>query len=170
MKVTAASHFRYTSNIHSLRKIIINKKTDPELRYQNMLQKVKLRGGRLTSHRLALLRLISVSEGHPNATELFEQMRTQFPTISLATVYKTLTLLKEEGEVLEIDLRDESRYDGNKPYPHPHLICQHCGKIIDGDDVTSTAALNQEIQKRYGFQVDHANMVFYGICDSCQRA
>ena len=151
-----------------MRKIIINKKNDPELRYQEMLEKVKLRGGRLTSNRLALLQLIAVSEGHPNATELFEEMREKFPTISLATIYKTLTLLKEEGEVLEIDFRDESRYDGNKPYPHPHLICQHCGKIIDGDDVTSMGIIHQEIQKLYGFQVHHANMVFYGICDDCR--
>ena len=64
-----------------------------------------------------------------------KSLRTQFPTISLATIYKTLTLLKEEGEVLEIDLHNDSRYDGNKPYPHPHLICTQCGKIADGDSV-----------------------------------
>ena len=122
----------------------------------------------MTSHRLALLRLIAASEGHPNANQLYEQMRQQFPTISLATIYKTLVLLKEEGEVLEINLRDESRYDGNKPYPHPHLICQHCGKIIDGDNMSSMTVVNQEIQKMYGFQVHHANVVFYGTCDDCQ--
>ena len=135
-----------------------------------MLQKVKLRGGRLTSNRLALLRLIAVSEGHPNASQLFEQMREKFPAISLATVYKTLSFLKEEGEVLEISLRDESRYDGNKPYPHPHLICQHCGKVIDGDEMNSVAIVNQEIKKMYGFQVEQANLVFYGTCDDCQAA
>lgn len=135
-----------------------------------MLQKVKLRGGRLTSNRLALLRLIAVSEGHPNASQLFEQMREKFPAISLATVYKTLSFLKEEGEVLEINLRDESRYDGNKPYPHPHLICQHCGKVIDGDEMNSVAIVNQEIKKMYGFQVEQANLVFYGTCDDCRAA
>ena len=133
-----------------------------------MLQKVKLRGGRMTSHRLALLRFIAVSEDHPNATQLHAKMQEQFPTISLATIYKTLALLKEEGEILEIDLHDESRYDGNKPYPHPHLICQHCGKIIDGDEMNSIIIVKQEIQKMYGFQVDHTNMVFYGTCDACQ--
>ena len=58
----------------------------------------------MTSHRLALLRLLAVSEGHPNATQLYQKLRLQFPTVSLATIYKTLALLKEEGEVLEIDL------------------------------------------------------------------
>ncbi|MEE4193599.1 MAG: Fur family transcriptional regulator [Anaerolineae bacterium] len=133
-----------------------------------MLEKIKQRGGRLTANRLALLRLISISEGHPNAAELFDRMRETFPTISLATVYKTLAMLKEEGEVLEIALRDESRYDGNKPYPHPHLICQHCGKVIDGDEMTSLAIVHQEIHKMYDFQVHHANVVFYGTCGDCQ--
>ena len=148
--------------------MIINKKTDPEQRYQEMIQKIKLRGGRLTANRLSLLRLIAVSEGHPSATELFEQMRETFPTISLATIYKTLAMLKEEGEVLEINLREESRFDGNKPYPHPHLICQQCGKVLDGDDMHSIMIVNQEIKKVYGFQVEHANMVFYGRCHDCQ--
>ena len=150
--------------------MIINKKVDTEQRYQEMIQKIKQRGGRLTANRLALLRLIAISEGHPNATELFEQMREKFPTISLATIYKTLAMLKEEGEVLEIALRDESRFDGNKPYPHPHLICQQCGKVLDGDDMHSIAVVNQEIKKVYGFQVQHVNMVFYGVCHDCQEA
>ncbi|NSW52622.1 MAG: transcriptional repressor [Anaerolineae bacterium] len=141
---------------------------DPELRYQSMLTKLKNRGGRITSHRMALLRLIAVSEGHPNAAQLFEQLRQQFPTVSLATVYKTLALLKEENEVFEIDLRDDSHYDGNKPYPHPHLICRVCRQIIDGDEVSLLGALNQEIRERYQFQVQQSQLVFYGVCRDCR--
>ncbi len=142
--------------------------TDPALRYQTMFDFVKQRGGRMTSHRIALLRLLAVSEGHPNASQIYEQLREQFPTISIATVYKTLALLKEEGQVLEIDLHNDSRYDGNKPYPHPHLICKQCGLIIDGDAVASLSAINQDIQEHYQFQVMQAQMVFYGLCRACQ--
>jgi Fur family transcriptional regulator, peroxide stress response regulator len=148
--------------------MIINNKTDPELRYQMMIDKLKSRDCRLTSHRLALLRLLAVSNGHPNAAQLYEELQKQFPTISLATVYKTLALLKEEGEVLEIELHSGSRFDGNKPFPHPHLICNHCQKVIDGDDISFINNANQEIQKRYNFQVDQSQMVFYGICRECQ--
>jgi Fur family peroxide stress response transcriptional regulator len=142
--------------------------TEPELRYQSMLTKLKNRGGRITSHRLALLRLIAVSEGHPNASTLHEKLRLQFPTVSLATVYKTLALLKEEGELFEIDLRDDSHYDGNKPYPHPHLICRQCGHIMDGDAVSLLSSVNQEIQERYDFQVQQSQLIFYGICHECK--
>lgn len=143
--------------------------TDPELRYQTLLGKLQARGSRITSHRLALLRLLAASQGHPNAAQLYEALRVQFPTISLATVYKTLDLLKEEGEVLEIPLRGESHYDGNKPYPHPHLICTRCGKILDGDEVRVLDAINQEIQQKYAFKVAQSQLVFYGICRECQK-
>lgn len=142
--------------------------TDPELRYQTMCEFVKQRGGRMTSHRVALLRLLAASEGHPNAAQIYENLKEQFPTISIATVYKTLAMLKEEGQVLEIDLHNDSRYDGNKPYPHPHLICKQCGVIIDGDAAASLCAINQAIKDQYGFQVLQSQMVFYGLCRACQ--
>ena len=141
---------------------------DPELRYQTLLSKLQERGCRLTSHRLALLSLIAASEGHPNATELFESLRLQFPTVSLATVYKTLTLLKEAGEVLEIDLRSDSHYDGNKPYPHPHLFCNRCNKIFDGDEVLPMQKINREVEEKYRFQILRYQLIFYGLCQDCQ--
>jgi Fur family transcriptional regulator, peroxide stress response regulator len=143
---------------------------DPETRYQKMLSKIQQRGGRVTSHRVALLRLMSVSEGHPSAAQLYGRLRAQFPTISLATIYKTLAMLKEEGEVLEIDLHNDSHYDGNKPYPHPHLICTRCSAIIDGDDLPSLRDLDQQIAERYGFRVQRQQQVFYGLCPDCQKA
>jgi len=143
--------------------------SDPETRYQTLLGKLRARGSRITSHRLALLRLLAVSEGHPNAAQLYQRLRAQFPTVSLATIYKTLALLKEEGEVLEIDLHADSHYDGNKPYPHPHLVCTRCKQIIDGDEVVALYALNQEIQEKYSFQVAQSQLVFYGVCRACQE-
>ena len=143
--------------------------SDPELRYQTMLGKLQERGSRLTSHRLALLRLIATSEEHPSAIQLHEKLRVQFPTVSLATIYKTLTLLKEEEEVLEIDLHNDSHYDGNKPYPHPHLICNRCGKIIDGDETLFFHTINQEIKEKFDFQVIHSQLLFYGVCRECQK-
>lgn len=133
-----------------------------------MLEKLRQRGCRMTSHRLALLKLLSVSKGHPNATQLYENLRAQFPTISLATVYKTLQVLKEDGQVFEIDLHNDSHYDGNKPYPHPHLICNRCGAILDGDDVRFVETINQEIMEHYNFQVSQSQILLYGICQNCQ--
>ncbi len=143
--------------------------TDPELRYQAILEKIQKRGGRLTSHRLALLRLLAVSEGHPNAARLYEELRAQFPTISRATVYKTLAMLKEAGEVLEIELHNDSHYDGNKPFAHPHLVCTRCQRILDGDELAPLQNIGQQIARQYGFLVEREQVVFYGLCPDCQK-
>ena len=87
--------------------------SDPESRFQQLIAKLKARNYRLTPQRTALLRLLAASEGHPSASHLYEQIKAQFPTTSPATVYKTLNLLKEMGEVLELGFsNDDNRYDG----------------------------------------------------------
>ena len=65
---------------------------------------------------------------------IYEQVKENFATTSLATIYKTVLLLKQLNEVLELGFPDGSnRYDGNKPYPHPHMVCIRCKRIIDPD-------------------------------------
>ena len=87
---------------------------------------------------------------------------------SLATAYKTVTLLKEIGEVLELGFgNDSSRYDGNKPYPHPHLICTKCKRIFD-PDVSGLSDLPLQVAQMTGFQITGHRLDFYGICPQCQ--
>ena len=97
---------------------------DPEARFQHLVDKVRQRGGRLTPQRVAVLRILAASEGHPSVEQIYDQIKGHFSTTSMATVYKTVTLLKEMDEVLELGFADRgSRYDGNRPIPHPHLVC-----------------------------------------------
>ena len=101
-------------------------------RLNQMLSKLKEHDFRLTPQRLAVLKVLAVSEGHPTVERIYETVRAEFPTTSIATIYKTVNLLKQLDEVLELGFPDGSnRYDGNKPYPHPHVICTKCKKIID---------------------------------------
>lgn len=107
---------------------------DPNFRLDQMIQKLRQRDCRITPQRLAVLKILASSQGHPSVERIYEQVKTDFPTTSLATVYKTVSLIKELGEVLELGFSDGSnRYDGNKPYPHPHMVCTQCKKIIDPD-------------------------------------
>ena len=143
--------------------------TNSESRYQALVEKLRQQNYRLTPQRLRLVNLIATSDGHPSAAQLYAQVKTQFPTMSQATVYKTLNLLKDMGEVLEIDLRDDSHYDGNKPYPHPHIICSQCGKIIDGEIESSIKELVREVEHNSGFRISRHRLDFYGVCPSCQE-
>ena len=143
--------------------------TDSQLRFEQLIVKLRESEYRLTPQRMELIRLIAASEGHPSASRLYEQIKIQFPTMSLATVYKTLDMLKALGEVLEIGLRDDSHYDGSKPYPHPHLICTECQKIMDGELDTAVNNIVQEVEKNFGFQIVKHQLDFYGICPDCQN-
>ena len=143
---------------------------DPQARFEELMSRLRERHCRVTPQRVALLRLLASSEGHPSAAYLYDRIRAQFPTTSLGTVYKTLSLLDDMGEVLELGFSDDdNRYDGNKPYPHPHLICIRCRKIVDADAEASLARnLAQEVAQGSGFQVVSHRLEFYGLCPDCQ--
>ena len=142
---------------------------DAEQRFQQLKDKLRRLGYRLTPQRVALLRLLSENRDHPSAKDLYDQLRRQFPTTSLATIYKTLNVLKDLDEVLELGFsNDDNRYDGNKPYPHPHVICIRCRKIIDFDrDVI--ASLEQELAQASGFEIISHRLDFYGLCPECRQ-
>ena len=128
-----------------------------------MIAALKERAFRLTPQRVELVRLIASSEGHPSATQLYARIKRQFLTMSHATVYKTLALLKDMGQVLEIDLRDDSHYDGNRPELHPHLICIKCNKIIDGEADFDPSAI-RKLERASGYKILRSQVSFYGLC------
>ena len=141
---------------------------DPQVRFDEMIAALKAAEFRLTPQRVELVRLIAASEGHPSAGQLYTKIKSQFPTMSHATVYKTLALLKDMGQVLEIDLRDDSHYDGNRPQPHPHLICIQCNKIIDGEADFDPSAI-RKLEKASGYKILRSQVSFYGLCPDCKQ-
>lgn len=137
-------------------------------RLQQMLEKLQGLDFRITHQRLAVIRVLAASDDHPSAEQIFEKVRARFPTTSLATVYKTIALLKDVGEVLELGFPDGSnRYDGNKPYPHPHIVCSGCGKIVD-PEVVGLDELENQIVRKTGFKILHHRLDFFGLCEECQ--
>ena len=146
----------------------MNLTPDPEDRFNELITALKERNFRLTPQRVELVRLIAASEGHPSAAQLYARIKRQFPTMSFATVYKTLALLKEMGQVLEIDLRDDSHYDGNRPQPHPHLVCTQCGRIMDGDVSLDRESLRR-LEKASGYRILRPQITLYGLCPDCKQ-
>ena len=142
--------------------------SDPHTRYDELIAALKERNFRLTPQRVELVRLIASSDGHPSAAQLYARIKPQFPTMSHATVYKTLALLKEMGQVLEIDLRDDSHYDGHRPEPHPHLICIQCNKIIDGEVDFDPSAI-RKLERASGYKILRSQVSFYGLCPDCKK-
>jgi len=142
---------------------------DSDIRLEMMVQKLRKHDHRITPQRLAILRVLAASDGHPSVEQIYARVKDDFPTTSLATVYKNVALLKSLGEVLELGFSDDSnRYDGNKPYPHPHLVCTRCKKIID-PDLSMLQDLTQELVRETGFRILNHRMDFFGICPECQH-
>jgi len=142
---------------------------DTQARLDEMITSLKEQGHRLTPQRMAVLKILAADEGHPSVEQIYERVKTDFPMTSLATIYKTVTLLKEMGEVLELGFSDDSnRYDGNKPYPHPHLICVKCRSIVD-PKVATLSELRQEVARSTGYQIVSHRLDFFGICSQCRE-
>lgn len=134
-----------------------------------MLSKLKDRHFRLTPQRLAVVRILATSQEHLSVEEIYKRVKVKFPVTSLATIYKTINVLKNVGELMELGFGDDrNRYDGARPFPHPHLICTQCRKILD-PDIPTLSELSKELEEKTGFQIVTHRFDFFGICPECQR-
>lgn len=106
---------------------------------------------------------------HPTADMVYEEVRREFPNISLGTVYRNLALLAELGEIKKLSLGDGSnRFDGNM-HPHDHFICRSCSRIIDFPRVDASEALQQRVAKDFDGRIEGETIQFYGLCPACLK-
>jgi Fur family peroxide stress response transcriptional regulator len=122
----------------------------------------------MTPQRIAILKVVLSSDDHPTVEKIHETVQNDFPMTSLATVYNTLTLLRELGIVHEIPGHGGagSRFDGFHEEAHPHLICEVCGSLSDMD-AEMIKDLNITVEKQTGYSNVNHNLVFRGVCPSC---
>ena len=122
----------------------------------------------MTPQRQAVLEVLATSDGHPTVDQIYERVRVDLPMTSRATVYKTISLAKEMGVVMELEFsKGSNRYDGKRPYPHPHVICTKCKQVMDADDLEITN-LKQQIIRKTGYRIVNHRIDFFGICPDCQ--
>jgi Fur family peroxide stress response transcriptional regulator len=123
-------------------------------------------GLKLTPQRLTILDYLRGNKSHPSAEDVYRAVHVRFPTMSLATVYSTLTALKGKGYVIELALDpDKKRYD-TETGPHNHLICISCKRIVD---VPGECRLDLPEDDRQDFVVLESHVEFYGLCPGCKR-
>lgn len=121
-----------------------------------------------TKQREAILRVLRSTHSHPTAFWIYEQVREEIPHISLGTVYRNLNLLRDKGEVLQLDfLRPLSHFDGRTD-PHYHFVCNGCHSILDLTEPID-AELNNTVAERAGFKVLLHHLEFEGLCHNCQK-
>ena len=126
-------------------------------------------GLRATPQRLAIVREV-LGRNHPTAAEVFEAVRTVFPTMGLATVYATLNTMSQRGLLNVLPVANAVRFDGNVE-PHANLICRSCGRITDfGDCDDVLEKLRERTATNAGFAFAGEQLDLYGTCAECQSA
>lgn len=122
---------------------------------------------KLTPQRIAIYMYLRSTKEHPSAETVYKALHKDYPTMSLATVYKALKTLVEVNLVTELNVGEGNfRYDGETA-PHPHIQCMSCGRV---DDIEGIAfdELNDSIKDYTDFQVISNKIYFYGLCNNCK--
>lgn len=124
-------------------------------------------GLRLTHQRLEIVRVIATDETHPDVEAVYRAVRERVPTISLDTVYRTLSTLAERDLISRVLFTPgPARYDAN-PARHHHFVCTRCGLIRDVEDADLDAIRPTAEVDRIG-RSDAVAVQFRGVCAACQ--
>ena len=121
---------------------------------------------RYSKQREALIEILKSTDTHPTADWLYSQLRKQFPNVSLATVYRNLRQLSEQGEILALLSNSEPEHYDGCTKDHYHFMCSKCGAVKDLE-IEVLSDLNSEVSKKTGFEISRHSLMFYGICRDC---
>ena len=117
----------------------------------------------------AILHCVRSTDAHPSADWVFEHVKEQMPDISLATVYRNLSLFKEQGLITSLGtVKGVERFDGNTE-PHVHFISSQCGNVQDLPEISVPEELNSAVAQSSGGRVDNCQLSFTGICGECRK-
>lgn len=129
-------------------------KTDSPKKYRNSKQRQRT------------LEILRSTDIHPTATWVYDQLRNEFPSLSLGNVYRNLRILAAQGEILELKFGSTfDRFCANIT-PHYHFVCESCGSIKDVD-IPQAEELNKKVENSTNYRVNHHRLEFYGYCDEC---
>lgn len=122
---------------------------------------------KLTPQRLAVYKYLMGVNDHPSAEIIYKALQPEYPTMSLATVYKALKTLVEVNLVQEINVGEGNfRYDA-KTHDHAHIQCINCSKVKDLENI-SFSTLNKTAEDCSDYKVLSNKLFFYGLCSECK--
>jgi Fur family transcriptional regulator, peroxide stress response regulator len=129
-------------------------------------QSLSAAGIRVTPQRLAVYEVLCESGGHLSAETIFQRVRAAQPSLSLATVYRTLEMLRDAGLAVEGRLGDSRNFYETNVEPHFHLVCIGCHTVRDLDP-EQAVQLQREVAERSGYRIRWSRLEFYGSCADC---
>ena len=125
---------------------------------------------RVTPQRLAIAEAVLNSADHPSVQQIYERVRDHFPSMTLATIYSTLSVLEKSHLIQELPFAQFSRYESNLE-PHVNLVCIQCGNVVDATAGTGAVVrLRDEVAGQSNFRVAWQRVDFHGWCRRCIAA
>jgi Fur family ferric uptake transcriptional regulator len=136
---------------------------------QSIIQLLRQRGYRITPQREMIIEAIAHSEKHMTAEQIFAEMGKRTQAANIATVYRTLEMLWEEGLACRNDLGEGVIvYAALEHGPHIHLVCRQCQRVIDANPA-SLAPLDELFRRQHNFEADLGHLSIFGLCRDCQQ-
>ena len=115
----------------------------------------------------AIYDYLKKSKAHPSAETVFTDLKPQIPDLAMGTVYRNLTLFKQQGLVSAIaTVSGVERFDANT-LPHVHFICSGCDAVIDLDEMQVPNSLRTAAANCCGGRADSCQLSFTGLCRNC---
>jgi Fur family ferric uptake transcriptional regulator len=138
-------------------------------RHSGILEALKERGLRLTPQRLMVLSAIAQGSGHLGVREIYRRVREVYPYIDIATVYRTLNLLKRLHLVTEVGIGERLHYELTTPgNHHHHMVCKGCGEAFDLSP-SYLEELHSTLRSEFGFEPDLEHFTVQGLCANCRN-
>ena len=127
----------------------------------NLEQRCTAAGLKMTGQRKIILKVLDDAEDHPSVEAVYERAKSADPTISMATVYRTLNLLDELQLVIRRDFNEKfSRYDMNTDHHH-HLIDVESGEVIEFQN-QEIEDMKVAIARNLGYDLVECKLELYG--------
>ena len=132
-----------------------------------LIDALKQRGIRVTPQRAIIINVIEQMPGHMTAEEIYDRVQQVNSFINLATVYRTLELLRELDLVTGADMgTGAAHYALHTHATHHHAVCRSCGRSIEFPHELLLPLIDT-LHQRYGFIADVDHTVLFGWCDGC---
>lgn len=134
-----------------------------------IVQSLRSEGVRMTPQREIILETLCHGRGHLTAEDVFAQVEGRLPGINIATVYRTLEMLRRAHVVSMVhgaNGRAEFEVIHSDQYHH-HLVCEACGRVLELDHEMLNE-LQEAVEARYGFVVGIQHLSFSGLCSDCR--
>lgn len=121
-----------------------------------------------SSKRNAIYNAVYSTASHPSAKWIYEKLKPEIPDLSLGTVYRNIALFKNEGRVNVVcSINGEERIDADTS-PHPHFVCNLCGKVADVKGSSTAYSDNRELESA-GYKIESKYVLYYGLCPECSK-